>query len=426
MELEKDIQQELKDYISKTPEVKTTIYWWDLYKGHYIKLEPSLQKQIFKKAIKKVGGHFTWLARKLKISRRTIAECWKLRRNPQIGTLIKIANFINFPLSEIEKNIIQLSESSLNFKPKLPFQLHNKNGAEIRAAFLSDGHIPDHPTKCPSYWAAEIELHKRLIQLCKEVFGDFNPQTKFSSKSYVTRFPAPIGTALELSGVPRKDKRLIKIFVPRDILRGPQEIQAAYLRRVFDDEGDVCFDVHGKRAVRISRSTDITNENLNFSSLKPEKWTIMRSKKLPLNMLLLGEQLLLRKLGIDARIYFEGIYKSRKNKITAKWRIQIGQQDSIRKFSETINFNLKTKRGKLSEVLKSYKVKEFPNGEAEKFAIKILTPIYKKKSFFFFGDLGKELVKTGRGYDLAGYYLKALTEKKMIKKIKRGKYVFIN
>jgi len=61
MESDKDIKQRLNDYISKTPEIKTTIHWWDLYEGHYIKIASDLQEHIFQKAIKKAGGHFTWL-----------------------------------------------------------------------------------------------------------------------------------------------------------------------------------------------------------------------------------------------------------------------------------------------------------------------------------------------------------------------------
>jgi hypothetical protein len=141
---------------------------------------------------------------------------------------------------------------------------------------------------------------------------------------------------------------------------------------------------------------------------------------------LFGEQLLLHELGIDARMYLEGVYKSQRGRVTVKWRLQIAQQDSLRRFAEIINFNLKNKRKKLFNVLKSYKVNEFPNGEAEKFAIEVLGPIYKKKGCFSFGDLGKKLGKIGKTYDLAGYYLKVLTEKKIIKKISRGKYVFLN
>lgn len=424
MESDKHIKQRLKNYIDKVPKIKTVIHWWDLYESHYIKLEPILQKQIFQEAIKKAGGHFIWLGKELNISRRTIAECWKLKRDPQISTLIKIANFINFPLGEIEKDIVQFSRSK--FKPNFPFRLHNPQGAEIRAAFLCDGHLPKSSIKPPGYFALEFMLHKRLIDLCKNIFGDFDVKTYFNGKTHVTKFPSAIGSALESAGVTRGDKRRFKILVPHDILTGSRKIQTAYLRRVFDDEGDVCFDKCGKRAVRITRSTDITNENLNFSSLKPEKWKFIDDSSIPINALLLGEQLLLCKLGIDARIYFEGIYKSRKNRITAKWRIQIGQRDSLEKFAKIINFNLKNKSRKLSNALKSYKVREFPNGEPKKFAVKILNPIYRKKGCFLFGDLGKELLKIGRTYDLAGYYLRTLTEKKIIKKVKRGKYIFIN
>ena len=414
--------QKFKEYVEKAPDCKTTIHFWDLYPGHYTKLKKEFQKQFFKESIKKGGNYYTNLSKKLGISRRTIAECSKCKTNPQISIILRIAKFLNFPLEEIEKNILEVS----NLKPKFPFNLHSPEGAEIRAAFLSDGHLPARPIKPPTYMAFEIELHKRLVRLCKRVFGDFDAQTKFSGKTHVTLFPAVIGTALELAGVPRKDKRLVKTFVPKDILLGQRRIQASYLRRVFDDEGDVCFDKHGKRAVRITRSTDITNQNLNTASLKSEKWTFIKKLNVPISHLLYGEQLLLCKLGIDARVYSEGLYKSLNNRITAKWRIQIGQQSSLRKFAELINFNLKEKQEKLSKMLKSYKREKFPNGEGEKFSIRVLKSIYSRKGYIMFGDLAKELIKTGRSYDLAGWYLKILIEKKVIQKIKRGKYVFIN
>lgn len=40
------------------------------------------------------------------------------------------------------------------------------------------------------------------------------------------------------------------------------------------------------------------------------------------------------------------------------------------------------------------------------------------------GDLGKELLRIGKSYDLAGRYLGNLTKKGIIKKIKHGYYVF--
>ena len=222
-----------------------------------------------------------------------------------------------------------------------------------------------------------------------------------------------------MSGIPRGDKRLTNSYLPKDILLSNKEIQTSYLRRVFDDEGDVCFDKHGKRAVRVTRSVNINNLAIDIPS---DRWIRFQ---LPDNIrqnLLLGEQLLLLKLGIDAKIYPEGVYKSKNGNLTAKWRIQIGQQDQLKRFAELINFNLIGKQNKLKKILKSYKLNARPNGEGDKHAYEFLIKLYKEKGFFKFGDLGKELVKIGRSYDLAGRYLANLAKKGLIKKIKRGVY----
>jgi hypothetical protein len=64
-------------------------------------------------------------------------------------------------------------------------------------------------------------------------------------------------------------------------LRLQKEIKAAYLRRVFDDEGDVYFEKNGKRAVKISRSIDITTENSVFGPIKSERWVSANNLNLP-------------------------------------------------------------------------------------------------------------------------------------------------
>lgn len=411
-----DVKTEFQEYVRGAPRIKTIIRWWGLCPRHYVKLKKDFQRQLFQNAIETTGC-FTLLGKRLSVSRKTIAGCFKCKMSPQISTLLKIAKIINFPLSEIEKNIVEIS----NLKPKFPFKLHNPEGAEIRAAFLSDGHIPNSPIKSPMYVACEEELHWRLIELCKKVFGEFIAKPGKGHRTLQTRFPAVIGTALELAGVPRGDKRLKVCFVPRDIMTGSKNIQAAYLRRAFDDEGDVCFSGN-KRAVRLTRSTAVTA--IEPSLPIGQKWTHIKNLNIPYNTLLFGEKLLLYKLGINAKMYREGVYRSLGGQITAKWRICIYQQDNLRKFAENINFNLKNKAEKLVRALDSYKVKEFPNGEGEKFVIKILEPIYNKNGYVRFGDLGRELEKTGRTYDLAGRYLKILTAKNILKKVRYGVYVF--
>src|SRR3989344_5099723 len=408
------IEHSLKTYINECPEVKTIIHWDDLYKGHYLELDNNFQKEIFEKAVKK-AGNYCELGRVLSIGRKTISACSKGKCSPQIKVLYKISNYVIYPLDDINSKIIEVS----GLKPKLPFQLHNKEGAEIRAAFLSDGHIDKNQTSPAQYCAYELELHERLVSLCKEVFGEFEARTYFNNGSHITKFPAVIGRALELSGVPKGDKRLANSHLPKDILLGNKEIQIPYLRRVFDDEGDVCFDKHGKRAVRITRSV-----NINYSTIEipSERWVRFQ---LPDNIrqnLLSGEQLLLLKLGIDARLYPEGIYNSKNGNLTAKWRIQIAQQDQLKKFAELIGFNLDRKRQKLREMIKSYQFRKLPNGKAKNESLDFIENTIKNKGFFKYSDLAKEIVKSGRSYDMAGRYIRFFLEQKRIKKIKRGIY----
>lgn len=396
------VDMDTKSYIKTCKNTKTTIHFWDLYGGHTIEINHDLQKQLFQNAVERACGEVTSLGRIISEDRHAISKCLKLKRRPSLSMLIKLSKYTDFPLFEVEKNIINIGKSY--FHPKLPFKLHNTEGAEIRAAFLSDGHLPRHPTISPVYCAFEEELHLRLIDLYKRIFGDSNIEPRKGHKSLQTRFPAPIGTALELSGVPRGDKRIDNPTVPKDILLGSKNIQSSYLRRVFDDEGDVCFDKYGKRAVRITRATN--------------------SDKNEIPRLLLGEYFLLKQFGIDARLYNEGSHISKTNSITSKWRIQIGQQDSLRIFFDVIGFNLLAKNKKLDIALKSYKVKEFPNNFGESFCVNAIKPIALNKGYFEFGDLGKKLHETGRTHDLAGHYISILQKKGVIKKISRGKYVF--
>ncbi len=415
------INEEYSDYVQNAPETKTIVHWWDLYGRHYLKLKPDFQKQLFENAIEKAGC-FSSLERKLGINRRTIAECSKGKRSPRITDLIKVANFVRCRLEKVEKQITNIGKSF--FAPKLPFCLRNSHGAEIRAAFLSDGHLPKEPTTSPTYCAYEKELHLSLIESCKSVFGNFTANIRQGHKSLQTRFPVAIGAALELAGVPRGDKRRVQHTVPKDILTGPEKVKCAYLRRVFDDEGDICLDKYGKRAIRITRSFAIPKTEC-YESIQQEKWLRLQIKT-PKHRLLCGEQLLLKTLGIDARVYSEGVYLSRHNQLTAKWRIQIGQQDSLKIFAEKVKFSLPEKQNKLLQVLNSYRVRKRANGVGRADALKIAMNESNEQGFFKYGKIGQELLKQGFSYDLASLYVNKFLKEGIVEKISRGKYVFKN
>ncbi len=282
-----------KEYVKSSPKTKTLISWYDLYEGHHVTLKEEFQKKLFQEAVKKAGD-FSSLGRKISLGRKTISGCSKQLRNPTIKTLKKVAEYLNYSLEEINNKIITVGKSS-NFEPIFPFNLHTSEGAEIRAAFLSDGHVDKNPVKPLQYCAYEIELHERLIKICKETFGEFETKTFFGHKTYVTRFPAAISTALVLSGVPRGDKGKLNPYLPRDILLGDREMQAAYLRRAFDDEAHMRFDLkHKKRTIRLVRSTDITGK-VGEPKIS-EQW--IRIRNLPKNVkhnLLEGENILLSK-----------------------------------------------------------------------------------------------------------------------------------
>jgi len=413
-----NFEEEFQTYIKNSLEVKTIVHWWDLYNGHYVELTPDIQKQLFHEAISK-SGSYTSLGKSLNTPRKIISNCSKLIHRPNVLLLKKLCDYIDFSRSEIERNILNIGKS--HFKPNLPFKLHNESGVEIRAAFLSDGHVPKNPTSCPVYSASEMDLQEKLIELCKIIFGEFDCEIKYGHKALETKFPAVIGTALELGGVPRGDKRLVNCYIPKDIVTGGGKLKRIYLSRVFDDEGDVCLDKYGKRAVRLTRTVNVSDcKNIK---LYQGKWTRCIVSNAPISNLIRGEQLLLRKLGIDAKIYNEGFYRSRKDKITVKWRIQIGQQDSIKKFESEVGFSLEEKRNKLNELINSYVKRKLPNNCGKNLVIEIGKKYCQRNGFFRYSDLSKDFVSMKFSSNFAGSHLKSLLNEGIIRKIERGKYV---
>ena len=404
------------DYVIRCPKTYPTVQWWQLVPTNTVKIDKNDRAQIFKKALD-MSGTYTNLAKKLGVSRKAVSQ-WHTGRNElSVFSLKKLLKFVGIPLDEFNKKILELGSIR---RPKIPFNLKNQEGAEIIAAFLSDGHIPKQNTKNPMYCANEHELHERLISICEEVFGEFDSQIKMGHGSLLTRFPCPIGTALELAGVPRRDKRRKNPYLPRHILKAGEYMQTAYLRRVFDDEGDVC-NSQIKRAVRRTRSTDAGESPLN-PKVRKERWTYGIENSC-MNNLILGECLLLRKIGIDARLYPEGVYHSKNGRMTVKWRIQVAQQDNIRLFSQKIGFNYSVKRKKLETMISSYRKKKGPDGRTEKLVWNYILRTSKKQKETPRKNVCNFLGALGFTHDFASTFLKKFSEQGKIQKIRRGVYI---
>lgn len=402
----------LQNYLNSTPDVKVVINWYDLYSGHFVRLDPAFQQNILN-ALKTKENNVSLLGKKLGISRKNLARLFNQGSPFKIGYLVKVLKFLDSPLESVNDKVLEIA----GLQPRVPFNLHSEGGAEIRAAFLSDGHVDRNPIKQPQYCALEQELHIRLIALCKKLFGEFESHTYFNKGSHITKFPSVIGDALVLSGVPRGNKIAQNCYLPRDLLGASASIKAAYLRRAFDDEGDVCFDRWGKRAVRVSRCAQVNNCNFVLPS---ERWVFLGFQSNFQCNLIVGEFLLLKSLGFDCRLYSEGFYKSKTGAITSKWRIQIGQQDELRKFATLINFNLQKKREKLDVILSSYQYRKLPDGKGKEEILQLI----KERKLVTFADVGRMLVTSGRSYDLAGHYLRFFVDQGVIQKVKRGVYVY--
>lgn len=407
---------DFSEYMKSCPRTKTTTNWWQLLPTHSIKLEEEYQKPLLDEALSEAGS-YTELAKRTRLHRKAISAFVSLKKTPSVGGLKAILSFLGRNPKEANGRILELAGIR---SPKLPFDIGNPQGAEITAAFLSDGHLPKIPFKNPMYCALEEELHLRLIKLTQHVFGDFSPQIKPGHKSPLTRFPCPIGTSLERAGVPRGDKRRKNPFIPRHILLGNEQMQINYVRRVFDDEGDVCIS-NIKRAVRLTRSTD-AGDLYASTELEKQRW-IYGDINSPTNNLITGECLLLRKLGIDAKLYREGIYRSANGRTTAKWRIQIAQQDNLKRFAEKIGFNHSEKSRKLAIAISSFKKKKSPNGFTEKIVLEHVLRMSRKKDTISFKDIGDKLVALGMDYDSAGRFLKTFIKKNVLVKVKRGAYI---
>lgn len=425
METNQDIKQKVKIYASKTPEIKTTIHWWDLYSMRSVKLLPDIQVNIVKLAIKK-GGSQEKVAKIINVKQATISKWLLLQRDIFIHNLIKLCNFINYSFEEVEKSIIKIS--GLKY-PNLPFNLTSPEAIKIRAAFLSDGHVPRKITDTPHYKSNTIESHRNLILRCKKVFGNFKAKAKFIKNDhvFVTKFPSVIGDTLALSGIPRGDKALINPFIPSDIILGVSDLKKYYLQQVFDDEGSVSIEKRAGGKVILSRSNIIGKNNglkRKYTSNRRLNPSFLKKCGKEINNLIYGESLLLNSFGIETKLYTNGVWKNKKDTISTRWVLAISTKKDLENFRNIIGFTLKDKKRKLENLINSYKHYSFHDYAGIEFTKTKILEINKNNVFKFKG-LSQIFQKENRCISLTSHYIKKLEKEKFIRKIKQGIYQLI-
>jgi transcriptional regulator with XRE-family HTH domain len=424
MELDNDIKQRLKDYINKAPKVKTVIHWWDLYPIRSVKIKPELQVEIVKLAIKKAASQEK-VAKVINVKQATISKWLLLQRDIFISNLVKLCNFVGYPFDKVERNVIKIS--GLKY-PNLPFNLTSPEAIKIRAAFLSDGHIPRKITGVPHYKSDAIEAHRNLILWCKKVFGNFGVKIKFIKNDhvFVTKFPSIIGDALELSGIPRGDKAFINPFVPGDIILGVSDLKKYYLQQVFDDEGSVSIEKRAGGKVILSRSNIIGKNNdlkRRYTSNRRLNPGFLKKCRKEINNLICGESLLLNLLGIETKLYTNGVWKNKKGTVSAQWRLEISTKKDLENFQKNVGFTLNDKKRKLKRLINGVRY-SFHNHEGIEFTkIKIFE--INKNGIFKFRDLAQIFQKENRCISLTSCYIKKLETGNFIKKVRQGVYQLI-
>lgn len=382
--------KEIDNYIRYCPAIKTLIHWYNLPTFRKIKIEFESQKEIFSQLLNKFSREY--LEKFIKKSLSQLKDYTKRSRNITIRTLKNALKILGLLLDSISPRIIEISGIK---NPKLPFNLSTPEGAEVRMAFLSDGHNPLNPKKNLKYQAGEIESHKRIIKLCKDLFGEFSLRTEKEGKNkYQSYFPCVIGDILELSGVIRGSKIKKNPYLPKDILRGDDNIKKFAIRRSFTDEGSCRV---ASCALYLSRNIDISSSFPDKLKSAFPKEKCIHINSLPKNLikllknkmcnLLKGELLILKSFGITP-VSFRPV-KFRINKsgnVTMTWQMIITERNNLKRYYKKIGFLLKNKNEKLEEIIKKYdKVDRFND------SVKAVTDLVKNKKIFTHQEFAEKI-----------------------------------
>lgn len=142
------------------------------------------------------------------------------------------------------------------------------------------------------------------------------------------------------------------------------------------------------------------------------------------NNLIYGESLFLRLLGINTKLYMNGVWKNKNSLVSVQWRLEISTKKDLENFRDTIGFALTDKKIKLENLINRYKHYSFHNYAGIEFAkTKILE--VNNKGVFKFKDLSRMFQKENRCISLTSHYIKKLENGNFIKKIKLGIYQLI-
>lgn len=337
--------------------IKTEIHVWDLpLDWVYIKLNTAFSSALFEKARLKFSS-YSRLGTFLGVKRgdTTIAENWRRGKGCYpLYKIIALGNHLDISLPELEANICEIkTKTALNkrggnsgksiFNPKLPIVI-NEDFAELVGHLCGDGHVSrSNPKKGQvlTYTNSEPALIHRFRNLIKNIFGEIEPNIitrtgkGYLRPNYCLQYPSIISEfVIAIFDIrPNDNKR-----VPTFLFSLSNEAKARFLQAMFDDEGSVL--IGKKRKIQIG--------------LRPRH-------QIEIVQQLLG----------DFRIKTGNILKCK----SPYHRIEIAEQDSVKRFRELIGFVHPQKITRLEYIIKKgWKFKRYDNNLAN---TKILTFLEK-------------------------------------------------
>ncbi|MCH8945779.1 MAG: hypothetical protein IIA85_02560 [Nanoarchaeota archaeon] len=369
----------IEDYIENCPN-KREINWFDLPETIYVLIE--LNKII---SIKKL-----------------IVEYGK---NEKFNKKIKgIRTFIRGKILEL----------------KFPINLNQIEYIKIYSLMISEG---SYNTEF-SLNVPEKEFHNIFKNSLKKIISqnilirkDLNSDHERSRAPAIIRYLLPFPNHLSL--ILFKNKKFAK----------------EYLRIAFEAEGSPIYNLKkSKKYIKLSRNNSVERYFKKHTLVEERKIFINEIKKeypkqyktITRNPddLILGEHILLKYwFNIDSTLKLESIrlnkLGNRKGKISAKWVLYIYGGEDIKKFQNEIGFMSENKKKKCENMLKN-----IPSRKKQYTALGIMKEIQKNNLFLVkdFNNKMREMGYVSPQKFIWDYW----KNKKIIKRIKRGKYKIIS
>tara|TARA_Y100000310_G_scaffold255534_1_gene263012 strand:- start:5094 stop:6635 length:1542 start_codon:yes stop_codon:yes gene_type:complete len=357
----------------------------------------------------------------------------------RVDTLRKYIKFLSnqkiniFDVNIIKKNVVQLKPS---IKSKyiningLPFDLRDEKWA------LIFGIILDTNMKTFTIFAEDKDFAHEIVSTFNEV--GIEPYVKNLGNLVKIKGHSIIGHIVNIGGIEVNYKQLIaNNFLPLWMFSCSRKYHSILLSKFLDTEGYVPNSLSGIRIAQASlikltkeeRGFILLNCKVNIISSSNKESKVVIFSKLDENLkekvlsnpslILIGIQLLLRKYGINAKIYPVNVYISSNGIASISWHLAIFGFDNIRLFYDLCGkyISIKYKRDNIKKILNGQKLSCLPRGLRIAYYLFNAVEIQNSKGFFTTKDLIERTKKNKKTvYDTVGY----LAQLNMINVIKKN------